>query len=252
MNVQLLRNASLVLKVNRKTIIVDPMLAEKGSYEPFMHTSRTIKNPLVDLPIDDQELRSLISQTDAVLLTHVHLDHWDIKAQQLLPKDILIFCQPTNVATLGEQGFTNVVSVDHRTDWDEITIYRTGGQHGTGETEKRMGTVSGYVIKHNADSLYIAGDTIWCQEVQDALDTFKPRDIIVNGGAARFVTGDPIVMDIADIVTLCIYASDAKVYVVYLEAVNHGTESRMDIWAALEKHKLSGQCAIPMDGEWFK
>ncbi|MBS1690591.1 MAG: MBL fold metallo-hydrolase [Bacteroidetes bacterium] len=251
MNVQLLRNASLVLKVNGKTILVDPMLADKGSYEPFMHTARAIKNPLVDLPIGEQELECLISQTDAVLLTHIHLDHWDIKAQQLLPKDILLFCQPVNAATIREQGFTNVVPVDLRTDWDELTIYRTGGQHGTGENGKRMGAVSGYIIQHGADSLYIAGDTIWCQEVQDSLDTFKPKDIIVNGGAARFITGDPIVMDIADIVTLCTYSTDAKVYVVHLEAVNHGTESRADIKNALAKHELSGQCRVPTDGEWF-
>ncbi|SDP98392.1 L-ascorbate metabolism protein UlaG, beta-lactamase superfamily [Mucilaginibacter sp. OK268] len=251
MNLQLLRHATQILSANGKTILIDPMLAPKGSYDPFPNTGNTLRNPLVDLPVDENELKLLIDRVDAVLLTHIHIDHWDITARELLPKDITLFCQPANTETIREAGFTNVIPVNDELVWEDIRISRTGGQHGTGEIGERMGTVSGYVINYAGDSIYIAGDTIWCPEVQDALDKYQPVHIVLNGGAARFITGDPIVMDINDIITVCNYAPKACVYVVHLETANHYTENRADIKANLAAHNLIQRCHVPDDGEWF-
>lgn len=251
MNLQLLRNATQILSANGKTVLIDPMLAPQGSYDPFPNTGNTLRNPLVDLPISENELHALIAKTDAVLLTHVHLDHWDATAQELLPKDITLFCQPANTEVIREAGFTNVIPVNDGLVWEDIHINRTGGRHGTGEIGERMGIVSGYVIAHGGDSIYIAGDTIWCTEVQDALDKYQPAHVILNGGAARFIAGDPIVMDINDIITVCNYTPQAGVYVVHLETANHGTESRADIKTALAAHHLMQRCHVPDDGEWL-
>ncbi|MGY0039292.1 hypothetical protein [Pedobacter sp. NJ-S-72] len=54
MKLQLLRNATQVLTVNGKTILIDPMLAPKETYEPFMNTNTTLRNPLVDLPVNEE------------------------------------------------------------------------------------------------------------------------------------------------------------------------------------------------------
>ncbi|MBB6111582.1 L-ascorbate metabolism protein UlaG, beta-lactamase superfamily [Mucilaginibacter lappiensis] len=251
MNLQLLRNATQILSANGKTILIDPMLAPKGSYDPFQNTRNNLRNPLVDLPITEDELHTLIAKTDVVLLTHLHLDHWDATARELLPKDITLFCQPANTEAIREAGFTNVIPVHDELVWDDIRISRTGGHHGTGEIGERMGIVSGYVIAYGNDSIYITGDTIWCTEVQDALDKYHPAHVVLNGGAARFITGDPIVMDINDIITVCNYAPKANVHVVHLETANHGTESRADIKAALLAHNLTERCHVPNDGEWF-
>ncbi|MDN5284679.1 MAG: L-ascorbate metabolism protein UlaG, beta-lactamase superfamily [Mucilaginibacter sp.] len=251
MNLQLLRNATQMLTVNGKTILIDPMLAPKGSYDAFQNTGNSIKNPLIDLPVTESELQQLITKTDAVLLTHIHLDHWDTVAQQLLPKDITLFCQPSNVEVIRQAGFTNVTPIDNELTWNDIQIIRTGGQHGTGEIGKKMGIVSGYVIKYKQDTLYIAGDTIWCDEVQKALNQYQPTHIVLNGGGARFITGDAIVMTIDDIITVCNYAPQAKVYIVHLDAVNHGKESRADIKKALKTQDLASRCFVPTDGERF-
>ena len=49
--------------------------------------------------------------------------------------------------------------------WDGLSIARTGGQHGTGEIALELAPVSGFVI----GCPYIAGDTIWCREVEEAI-----------------------------------------------------------------------------------
>ena len=251
MKLQLLRNATQVLTVNNKTLLIDPMMASKGSYDAFQQTGNDRKNPLVDLPLNKQELSDLIVHTDVVLLTHLHLDHWDPIAQQMLPKDVPILCQPVNVETIQKAGFTNVQPIADEIIWEGIRINRTNGKHGTGDHEKRMGMVSGYVIYFEGESLYIAGDTIWCNDVKQAIDRYNPLRIVLNGGAARFVTGDAIVMDINDVITVCNYAPNAKVYVVHLEAVNHSTESRAEINTAIKANGLSERCFVPEDGAYL-
>ncbi len=252
MKLQLIRNATQLLQVNGQTLMIDPMLAPKGSYPAIPGTGNDIPNPVCDLPFDPKECNRLIAGTDALLLTHLHRDHWDTTAQQLFRKDIPLFCQPGDSASIMQAGFTHVTEISDHLSWKGITIHRTGGRHGTGETGKRMGQVSGYVIVHEQQRLYLAGDTIWCDEVKQALDQYHPTQIVVNGGAARFTTGDPIVMSIEDIVALCGYYPGAPVYVVHLEAVNHSTESRKQIRQAMVAAAgLANRCFVPDDGAVF-
>ncbi|WP_118974760.1 MBL fold metallo-hydrolase [Taibaiella koreensis] len=251
MTVQLLRNATQWLTLGGKHILIDPMLAPKGAYPAFPGTGNDTPNPTAALPIDDAALDALLQQTDAVLLTHLHLDHWDRVAQERLCKNIPVFCQPGDADAIGQVGFTDVRTIIDRLDWDGITFYRTGGRHGTGDIGIRMGTVSGYVLEGESQRIYIAGDTIWCDEVKLALDRYQPAMVVVNGGGARFDTGDPIVMDTKDILALCDYAPAVKVYVVHLESVNHSREDRAALRAALEKAGLGARCGVPDDGEVF-
>lgn len=251
MNLQLLRNATQILRVNGKTILIDPMLAPQHFYPPFERTGTEVRIPTVDLPIGTEELDLLISKTDAVLLTHLHLDHWDDLAKALLPKDMTLFCQPADIEAIRQAGFTNVQVIEEDLVWNEVRISRTGGQHGVGEIGKLMGIVSGYVIRHEQEVLYIAGDTIWCAEVKAALDQYQPDRIVLNGGAARFVAGEPIVMDTKDILKVAAYMPASKIYVVHLEAVSHASESRAFIKAALAEQGLSERCFVPEDGSFL-
>src|SRR5690606_42123534 len=90
MNLHHIRNATLVVEYAGKTFLVDPFLAEKGAYPPFPNSARQDqKNPLVGLPVSIEE----IIDADAVIVTHLHLDHWDDTAKEALPKEIKLFTQ---------------------------------------------------------------------------------------------------------------------------------------------------------------
>jgi hypothetical protein len=95
----------------------------------------------------------------------------------------------------------------------------------------------------------IAGDTVWCEEVREALTTHQPDVVVVNAGAAQFLVGDPITMDVPDIVAVCEHAPEALVVAVHMEAVNHCVLTREGLRAALAERGLDDRVAIPNDGE---
>ncbi|GAB2959740.1 MBL fold metallo-hydrolase [Hymenobacter coalescens] len=251
MQVQLIRHATLLVKAAGKTLLVDPMLAPSGQYEPVPMSARQVRIPLVDLPFAADELPRLLASVDAVLLTHTHADHWDPVAQQLLDKSLPILCQPAATEAVQAQGFSHVQPIDTQLDWEGIRICRTGGQHGTGEIGQRMGTVSGFVLEAEQQRLYIAGDTIWCDEVTQALDQYRPDMIVLNAGGAQFLQGGPIVMTAAEVAQVARHAPQAAVYAVHLETVNHSQEDRSATQAYLEQAGLTGQVHVPADGEWL-
>ena len=100
-----------------------------------------------------------------------------------------------------------------------------------------MAPVSGFVLAAPAEpTVYIAGDTILCDEVRDAVATYGPDVIVVNASAARFNEGGPIVMDNDDVVQLAREAPGAQIVAVHFECVSHSTETRADLRERL-KHE---------------
>jgi L-ascorbate metabolism protein UlaG (beta-lactamase superfamily) len=250
MRTQLLRHATAVITLKGMNLLLDPMLSPKGAMGSIANAASQDRIPLVDLPLTEGELLKLIQRMNAVLVTHVHRDHWDDRAKEILPKVLPVICQAEDEAAMRQAGFAQLYPVKAKIEWQGIQIFRTGGQHGTGEIGRKMGIVSGYVLKAAGEpSLYIAGDTIWCPEVKEALLTYKPEVIILYSGAAAFLTGGPITMNADHVVAVAREIPSAKVIVIHMEAMTHCLLSRPELPKRLELEGLSHQVQIPQDGE---
>jgi L-ascorbate metabolism protein UlaG (beta-lactamase superfamily) len=250
MYIQLLRHATLVVVIGNRTLLVDPMLSPAGAMDPVANAANQRRIPLVELPIGEAELAELVARADGLLVTHTHRDHWDARAAELIPKDKPILCQPPDAAVIGGAGFTDVRPLEGAGEWLGLTVARTGGRHGTGEIGQRMGAVSGFVIRADGEpSLYIAGDTIWCDEVAVALAQHQPDVVVLNAGAAQFLTGDPITMTAADVAQVCAAAPDARLVAVHMGAINHCLLTREALREQLDAAGQAGRVAIPEDGE---
>jgi L-ascorbate metabolism protein UlaG (beta-lactamase superfamily) len=250
MRFQLLRHATAVIAMNRLNLLLDPMLSQKESMGPIVNAASQNRIPMVDLPLTETELRGLIDRVNGVLVTHVHRDHWDARAAELLPKQMPVICQAEDESAMRRAGFVQVYPVKTKIEWQGVQIFRTGGQHGTGEIGKKMGIVSGYVLKAEGEpALYIAGDTIWCPEVKDALQVYKPEVVVLYSGAASFLTGGSITMDADHVVAVCRELPSAKVIVIHMETMTHCLLTRAELRKRLEQEDLSRQVLIPRDGE---
>ncbi len=131
----------------------------------------------------------------------MHLDHWDDVAKEVLPKDIKMFVQnEEDAAEIKKAGFQNIEVLQEDTVFENIQLIKTKGAHGRGEILKLAGLVCGIVFKHsNEKTLYIAGDTVWYQAVQEMIDAHKPEIIVVNGGDNQFLEGGSLIMGKDDI-----------------------------------------------------
>jgi L-ascorbate metabolism protein UlaG (beta-lactamase superfamily) len=223
----LVRHATLLLETSHGRVLVDPMLRAAGTTPPIENTPNQKPNPLVELPLSPA---AVVAGVALCIVTHLHSDHFDDAADGVLPRDVPILTQPESAEALAARGF-RTLAVDHP------AIRMTRGRHGTGEIGEAMGAVSGWVV----DGVYIAGDTIWCDEVGEALEQHRPRAIVLNASGARFNAGGPIVMDAEDVRRVRA-ATDAPIAVVHLEAINHCLEPRT-------AYRGIAGVQVPADGE---
>ena len=229
-SVTLVRHATLIVDVLGIRVLVDPMLDPAGTRPPIANTANERRNPLVDLPFDP------LPAIDAVLVTHLHQDHFDTTAALTLPTDVPVFCQPEDEQQLAEHGL-HAVPVATRTVWRELPIVRTGGRHGHGETARLLAPVSGFVL----GDLYVIGDSVWCSEVEQAIEENQPQVAIANAGAASFVDSRPITMDIGDVHE--VLQRVPQVIAVHMEAINHCSLTRAEL------RKAEPTTVVPEDGE---
>ena len=257
MNIQQIRSATIIINYADKRFLVDPMFAPKDAFPPIIDCfTPDLKWPLVDLPFSVEEI---LQNIDAVIMTHFHFDHFDEYAVKALPKDIKMFAQDEydkNVLT--DFGFNNVEIIkEEGTVFGDVTMYKTNCVHGIKETT--MPYFDKYNIRHEAmgvvfkneheKTLYLAGDTIWCDYVKNAIEKYNPSVIIVNAAKAQMLKSGPIIMGTEDIEKVHKCAPDAKIIASHMDTVGHATLNRKQLGEFVRKNNLSESILIPEDGD---
>jgi len=224
MNITLVRSATLILETRAGRLLLDPMLDPAGARPPIEGTANPVRNPTVELPFPPAEV---VRGLDAVLVTHCHKDHLDETAERLLPRDVPVFCQPADAQRLRALGL-DARPIEQELYWNGLRLARTGGRHSLDPSvEPALGPISGFVL----GDLYIASDSVWCDEVAAALARWQPRIAVVNAGAARFLGSGPISMTAADVAEVT--ARVPVTVAVHLEAMNHCPMTRAELRAAV-------------------
>ncbi|MCB8944675.1 MAG: MBL fold metallo-hydrolase [Ardenticatenaceae bacterium] len=245
MELQLIRNATMRLGYNGRLLLLDPFLSPKHAIRSFAGIS---PNPTVDLPMLPG---AVVADVAAVVVSHLHPDHFDEVAQAMLAKELPLFCQPGDEGKIGAAGFTAVTPINDTLTWQGISITRTPAQHGTGQWAERMGNVSGFIFRADGEpTIYWAGDTIWYEPVAHVIRREQPDIIITHSGGAHFGDNSVIVMDIEQTLAVCQFAPQATVVAVHLEALDHCPTTRADLRAqATASGIAASQLRIPADGE---
>lgn len=251
-----LRNATIKLNFGEFTFLIDPYFA-KVFTEPSM--GGISKNPTSELPIPTDEI---LDQVDYLFISHLHPDHFDGLAQQIIPKNIPVICQPENRVTILSMGFSEVITLENRINLGNVTIHKTPGSHGFGKIAELMGPVSGAVFQSKIEkTLYWLGDTVFDHQVQKVIDHFSPQILICHAGGNKFFRSYdflnlglqedtlPLIMDGVQLEELIRYVQTAQVVVTHLGALDHETETREGLQQRIEAACLDSSLVfIPENG----
>lgn len=248
-----IRNATLRIDYGGLRFLVDPMLAERHALAGFPGTVNSEqRNPMVHLPRPIAE----IVDVDAVIVTHLHEDHWDQAARDALPKDLPIFAQnDADAVVIRDQGFTDVRVLSASSVFNGVRLIKTSGRHGT-ETHYEvmaeiLGDVCGVVFSHpDEKTVYLAGDTIWNDEVAAVLSAQTPDIAILNAGYAMVQGIDGgIIMGTEDVLRVHQAAPKALLIASHVEAINHCVLTRADLNVFAAEQGFSERLRTPGDGE---
>lgn len=252
MKIRQIRNATLVIEYGGKRFLVDPWLAEKGSAPGFGGTLNShIRNPTAELVVPMDE----ILDVDAVILTHVHPDHWDEVAAKVIPKDIPFFVQHFgDRETVKAAGFTKVSVLTGNPAFEGVKLIKTPGQHGSDECLQAaydlLGEVCGIVFKHpHEKTLYLAGDTVFNAYVAGNLKIFEPGVVVLNCCDAQVLGFGSIIMNKDHVEAVYQSAPQAMLIASHMEAVNHAALTRAELRAFLNQKGMTERVLVPEDGE---
>ena len=248
MRIHQIRNATIIIEYNDKRFLVDPMFAKKEAYPPITDKPW----PFYDLPLPPKDI---VKNIDAVIITHLHIDHFDKYAQEILPKGIKIFVQDIfDKNALEKEHFNNIeVLKSEGTDFEGIKLYKTECRHGVRELAEPVFLANGMrweamgvvFFAESEPTLYLAGDTIWYDGVKEAIDIHKPKYIVVNAACAQAGPSGPIIMGVNDIKALHEYYPEGKLIASHMDNVGHATLSRAD----LRMSEVKDYIYSPADGE---
>lgn len=233
MKFEQIRGATSIVTYAGVRFLVDPMLAKKFAYPDVPTTINCAKgNPTTELPCPVDELFNV----DALLVTHLHFDHFDEAAKQLIPKDIPVIVSNSKDAWfMNDIGFKTVINAQGGVTFKDIKISVTDCEHGDGDPvvhkifkDKGIdGTAHGFVLESRKENgpFYLAGDTILYERVFEAIEKFRPYVIAVNAACAQMCPSHSIMMGLDDVRVLCRYVKNVSIVATHLDCVSHATVS---------------------------
>jgi len=165
-----------------------------------------------------------------------------------------------------KDGFTSVSILEKEIDFQGTTLTKTPGKHFVDEDTKVVmdeatGVTETMGLVFSADSektLYLSGDTIWYEGVQETLNAYQPEIIIANAGGNQFPINDDIpdsgrlLMNEDDIYKVHQALPEATIIASHMEAVNHWYTSKEELRQIADKHNFTEKLLVPDDGESYE
>ena len=251
MKIQQIRNATIRIECAGKHFLIDPWFQKKGTgmSAPSPDPERAkIPSPTTELPVPVEQIMEGI---DAMIVTHIHPDHFDPETAAMLDKSIPVFAVNEETKSQIESfGYTSVaVLKDEGTDFDGVILIRTEAMHGE-SPERAAGAVCGVILQAAGEpTLYVAGDTIYYKGVEQTLERYHPDVVVLNACGAELMGLGRLIMGAEDVLNVCEAAPNATIIASHMDAVNHATVTRAELRDFLRKHGKDGHVLIPEDGE---
>jgi L-ascorbate metabolism protein UlaG (beta-lactamase superfamily) len=192
--------ATTLLRLGPFTLLTDPNFLHRGqrAYLGKGLSSRRLTEPSMQpagLPV-----------LDAVVLSHLHGDHFDRIARAELARELPVVTTAPAARRLSRWGFGSSIGLP---TWDATTfqsadaglrITATPGRHAPGAAQALLPMVMGSVLELDDGSgppfrVYVTGDTLHRPWLRDVVDRLGPLDaMVIHLGGTR-ILGMLVTMD---------------------------------------------------------
>lgn len=167
-------HSAIFLEIDRKKILIDPMLGNAASPVSFM-----TKRFDYDMPID----LDAIPEIDAVILSHDHYDHLDYSSIMRLKDKVHHFYTPLGVGAHLERWGVESERITELDWWGSAVIGQTKlvaapARHfsGRGITDRNKTQWASWVILGEHEKIYFSGDSGYGPHFKEIGDKYGPFD----------------------------------------------------------------------------
>ena len=203
-------NATMLLRIGPFRVLTDPNFLRRGQRARLGYGLRAKR--LTEPALEPTQLPTL----DAIVLSHMHGDHWDRVATKALPKGTPVVTTPEAAKCLAGRGFTETADLEA---WqvsefvsgpDTLRITSVPGVHGPAALDRVLPQVMGSVLElvrggEAAWRGYVSGDTLYRPFLGEVLERCGPLDVLIPHLGGTRVLGLTVTMDArqgADLVQL--------------------------------------------------
>ena len=182
--------ATTILELGSFTLLTDPNFLHRGqrAYLGKGLWSRRLTDPALGI----EELPKI----DAIVLSHLHGDHFDRVARRGLSREAPVLTTPAAARRLSGWGFDATALTDWQTvelgnAHESLVVTAVPGIHGRGVMRPLLPPVMGSVIEHRIEGklqhrLYVTGDTLTGSHLDEVRRRFPDIDTaVVHLGGTR-------------------------------------------------------------------
>ena len=168
-----LGTATVLVEHGGFTVLTDPNFLHKGQWAYL--GKGLISRRRTDPAMDVADLPPL----DAVVLSHLHGDHFDRVARRGLPRDVPVLTTPAAARKLRSWGFSRAVGLStwqshelRSAGGDVLTVTATPGRHARGPLQAVLPPVMGSIWQYAPTSgkglsVYVTGDTLVVDDLRE-------------------------------------------------------------------------------------
>jgi L-ascorbate metabolism protein UlaG (beta-lactamase superfamily) len=184
----------------------------------------------------------VVGRVDAVLLSHDHHDdNLDRVGRAFLSRAGKVITTKAAAERLkgNAVGLEPWQAIDLPTLGGSVRVTATPARHGPAHMDR--GPVIGFVLEHSGNgAVYVAGDTVWYEGVEEVARRYEIRTAVLNLGAARVAAVGPwhLTMTAKEAVELSRVFAMAEIVPLHFEGWEHFSEGRKDIEQAFREAGL--------------
>jgi L-ascorbate metabolism protein UlaG (beta-lactamase superfamily) len=183
-SLQFVGNATTVLRLGPFTLLTDPNFVRRGErlHLGYGLVTKRLRDPAIT--VDE------LPELDAVVLSHLHADHWDGVAERALDRSLPVLTTTAAAKALRGRGFRAAEglqvwqTVELRDGDHVLRVTAVPGRHGPAGVARLLPPVMGTVLELEREGscqlrMYVSGDTMPIPELRQVAERYPELDVMV-------------------------------------------------------------------------